>query len=223
MKHSALIFSVNSAQFCPESNFMGKKDHRIDAYIAQSADFAKPILQYIRRLVHAGCPEVEETMKWSMPHFLHKGMLCNMAAFKQHCSFGFWKGELILGRRPGGLRDEGMGHFGRISATTDLPGEKKFLSYIRKAAELNEAGVKKPAAVRAKVKKPLVIPPELAAALKRHPKAAATFNNFSPSHRKEYIEWITEAKREETRRQRLETTVTWLTEGKSRHWKYSNC
>jgi len=202
---------------------MSTKDPRIDAYIAKSADFAKPILKHIRKLVHAACPQVEEKMKWSFPHFDYKGMLCSMAAFKEHCSFGFWKGELILGQGPGGADGEGMGHFGRLTAMSDLPDEKVLLAYIKKAVELDEAGIKKPAPPRSKVKKELVVPADLTVALKKNKQALATFEGFSYSHKKEYVEWITEAKQEETRARRMKTTLEWLAQGKPRHWKYANC
>jgi hypothetical protein len=125
---------------------MGTKDPRIDAYIAKAADFAKPVLNHIRKLVHTACPEVEETLKWSMPHFMHKGILCSMAAFKNHCSFGFWKGALVFGKGqgPGNKQDEAMGQFGRISAVSDLPKEKVLIGYIKKAVRLNDAGTKLP-------------------------------------------------------------------------------
>ena len=197
------------------------KDPRIDAYIANSADFAKPILTHLRKLVHAACPDVEETLKWSMPAFMHKGILCGMAAFKGHCTFGCWKHELIFPK--GSERDGAMGQLGRITALADLPGDKVLLGYLRKAVELNDAGVKKPAPPRPKVKKELVVPEDLAAALKKNKKASATFAGFSYSQKKEYVEWITEARQEATRSRRLQTTLQWLAEGKARNWKYANC
>src|ERR1043166_4933195 len=126
---------------------MPTKDPRIDAYVAKSADFAKPILIHLRKLVHVACPDVEETIKWSFPHFEYKGMLCSMAAFKQHCSFGFWKAALVLGKGKNGedSADGGMGHFGKITSLSDLPGDKVLVGYIKKAAQLNDAGVKLPA------------------------------------------------------------------------------
>jgi uncharacterized protein YdeI (YjbR/CyaY-like superfamily) len=200
---------------------MPTKDPRVDAYIAKAADFAKPILAHIRKLVHAGCPAVVETMKWSMPHFDHKGVLCGMAAFKQHCSLGFWKGELIFGSTS--EENDAMGHFGRIASLSDLPKDKVLLGYIKKAAELNEAGIKKPAPVRSKVKKELIVPDHFMATLKKNKKALITFENLSYSHRKEYVEWIVEAKREETRATRMATTLEWLAKGRSRNWKYERC
>lgn len=201
---------------------MPSKDLRIDAYIAKSANFAKPILKHIRKLVHIAGPQVEEKMKWSFPHFDYKGMMCSMAAFKAHCSFGFWKGELIVGQGPGGTDGEGMGHFGRLTAVSDLPSDKVLLGYIRKAVELNEAGVKKPVPPRSKARKELIVPDYFTAALKKNKKALATFEGFGYSHKKEYVEWITEAKQEETRSRRMETTLDWLAQGKPRHWKYAN-
>lgn len=199
---------------------MAKKDPRIDAYIAKSANFAKPILKHLRKVVHAGCTDVEETIKWSMPHFDYKGMMCAMAAFKEHCSFGFWKGKLILGVKQN-ENGEGMGHFGRITSLADLPSEKVLIGYVRKAAALNDAGVKVIERVKPKKRPPISVPAYFAAALKRNAKARKTFENFPPSHQCEYLEWITEAKREETRAQRIATSLEWLAQGKPRNWKYA--
>jgi hypothetical protein len=200
---------------------MPTTDPRIDAYIAKSADFAQPILKHIRSLVHAACPDVVETMKWSFPHFEHQGVLCSMAAFKQHCAFGFWKGKLFL---PQGdeLGDNAMGQFGRITSIDDLPSKKVLLGYIKQAVKLNEEGVKAPKPPK-KEKGKLIVPPYFRAALKKSKKAQATFDNFSPSHQREYVEWVTEAKQEATRERRLATAVEWLAEGKSKNWKYENC
>jgi uncharacterized protein YdeI (YjbR/CyaY-like superfamily) len=197
---------------------MPKKDPRIDAFIEKSAPFARPILIHVRKLVHAACPNVEETLKWGMPHFDYKGVLLGMAAFKQHCAVAFWKADLVLGEAQ--VADEAMGHFGRITSLDDLPSDKVLARYIRKAVELNEAGIKKPAPARPKKRKELVIPDDFQAALKTNRKALATFEGFSYSHRKEYVEWITEAKRDETRARRLKTAMEWLAQGKSRNWKY---
>lgn len=194
---------------------MPTKDQRVDAYIARSADFAKPILKHIRSAVHEGCPRVEETIKWGMPHFDYKGMLCGMAAFKSHCALGFWKRSLILGE----AKRDAMGHFGRITSLDDLPPRKVLVGYVKKAAELNEKGIKTPKRAP-KPKKPLTVPAYLKAALARNKKAAASFAGFSPSAKREYLDWITEAKGEETRKRRLETAIEWMAEGKQRNWKY---
>ena len=198
---------------------MGKRDRRIDEYIAKAAPFAKPILKHLRAVVHEACPEVEETLKWGMPSFMYHGILCGMASFKEHCTFGFWKGELIVGKQAAQTK-EAMGHFGRITRLEDLPSKKVLSGYIREAMRLNEEGVKAPNRTKRKPKPPLPVPPDLAAALRSNRKAGAAFREFSPSHRREYIEWITDAKGEATRRRRLDTTLEWLTEGKSLNWKY---
>jgi uncharacterized protein YdeI (YjbR/CyaY-like superfamily) len=175
--------------------------------------------------VHAGCPGVEETVKWQHPSFVYQGMLCGMAAFKAHCTFGFWKHALILDQNPAqkAKAEAAMGQLGRITSLSDLPPDKVLIGYVKLAVRLNELGVKVPRAPRPLKMKPLVTPPELAAALKKNKRALETFEDFSPSHKREYIEWITEAKREETRTKRLETTIAWLAEGKPRNWKYANC
>ncbi len=198
---------------------MATKDPRIDAYIAKSATFAQPILKHLRKVVHAGCPEVTETLKWSMPHFDYKGVMCGMAAFKEHCSFGFWKESLIFeGKKPG--KKEGMGSFGCIKSLKDLPNEKTLIGYVKKAAALNEAGIKTPGRTQPKKREPIAMPDDFGAALKKNAKARKHFDAFAPSKRREYLEWITEAKREETRTQRLAKSIQSLSEGKPLHWKY---
>lgn len=197
---------------------MAHHDPRIDAYIAKSADFAKPILQRLRDIVHEACPDVEETVKWGMPSFLYAGgILCGMAAFKQHVSFGFWKHALVMDN----AERDGMGSFGKITKPSDLPSKRELIALIRKAMRLNEQGAKAPAARRAATPKPPQQPPgELLDALKKNRKASAAFAAFSPSQQREYTEWISEAKREETRQRRLEQAIEWIAEGKPRHWKY---
>jgi uncharacterized protein YdeI (YjbR/CyaY-like superfamily) len=197
---------------------MGKKDPRIDAYIDKSQPFAKPILKHLRKIVHAACPDVEETIKWSMPHFDYKGgILCAMAAFKQHCAFHFKNGELVFGSRA--KEDEAMGQFGRIRSIADLPNEKTLIAHVRKAAALKDKGIKPPTEKKTK-RKPLPVPPYLADALKKNAKARKTFKNFSPTNQRDYIEWLTEAKRDETRAQRLKQAIAWMAEGKPRNWNY---
>jgi uncharacterized protein YdeI (YjbR/CyaY-like superfamily) len=196
---------------------MGKRDKRVDAYIAKSPSFAKPILTHLREVVHEACPDVEETMKWSVPHFMYRGMLCSMAAFKEHCAFGFWKGALVV--ESDGKTDEAAGHFGRITKVSDLPPKKVLAGYVKKAMELNESGTTLPRTPK-RASKELVAPDYFMAALKKNKKALATFEGFSPSHRREYVEWIIEAKSEETRQRRLEQAVEWIAEGKPRNWKY---
>jgi uncharacterized protein YdeI (YjbR/CyaY-like superfamily) len=195
---------------------MGKIDPRVDQYIAGSADFAKPILTHIRKVVHQACPDVEETMKWSAPHFDYKGMMCGMAAFKGHCAFGFWKAALVLDD-PGA--DEGMGSFGKLTSVKDLPSDRQLTTYVKKAAKLNDNGVKV-ARKAAAPKKPLKMPADFAAALKRNQAARRTFDTFSPSNKREYLEWVTEAKTDATRSKRMATSVEWLSQGKTRNWKY---
>jgi uncharacterized protein YdeI (YjbR/CyaY-like superfamily) len=199
---------------------MKHTDPRIDAYIQRAAPFAQPILNHFRKLVHKAFPDIEETVKWGMPHFDYKGAVCHMAAFKQHCAFGFYKASIlkennqVLNER----EKNAMGSFGKISSIEDLPSDKVIIDLVKQAVKLNEQGVKvqrsKPATSA------LEIPDYIVAALNKQPKAKTTFENFPPSHRKEYVQWITEAKTEETRNKRMATMMEWLQEGKSRNWKY---
>ncbi|MDC8013022.1 YdeI/OmpD-associated family protein [Tahibacter soli] len=199
---------------------MGTRNPKVDAYIAKSAEFARPILEHLREIVHAACPEVEEEIKWSSPHFMYRGMLCGMAAFKQHCAFGFWKAALVV---PDDRNDEAMGNFGCIATVKDLPPRRTIEGYIKKAMKLNEDDVKPVRPKSGAPKPPVELPDDLAVALKKNKKAGATYEAFSPSARREYVEWITEAKREETRAKRVAQAVEWMAEGKQRNWKYQNC
>lgn len=201
---------------------MPNRDPRVDAYIAKSAPFAQPILTHIRTLVHKACPDVTETMKWSMPFFEHHGVVANMAAFKAHCAFGFWHAAM----RPTASEDDkaaqAMGQFGRIASVKDLPSNRELLALIKKAAQLNEQGVG--ATPKPKHAKPaLAMPDVLMAALKKNKKAASTFEAFSPSNKREYIEWIIDAKTDATRDKRVAQAIEWMAEGKPRNWKYMKC
>lgn len=187
---------------------------RVDEYIESRADFARPILEHLRALVHEVCPDVVETIKWGMPHFEHKGVICHMAAFKNHCAFGFWK-QSLLGREFV-ERNDAMSSFGKITSRKDLPSDKRLKELIRKAVELNEAGIK----VERMPKKDLEIPAILTKALKKAPAAKKTFDEFPTSKRRDYVDWINEAKTDATREKRLATTIEQLAEGKSRNWKY---
>lgn len=200
---------------------MGTKDPRVDAYIAKSADFAKPILTHLRKLVHANCPDATETIKWSMPHFDYRGgIFCNMAAFKQHCAFGFWLGDLL---KVDNQNEKAMGDFGRITALDDLPGDKAIARLIKAAMKLHDEGAKIPARAKSAEKKELDIPAAFLGEVKKNKQALATFEGFPYSKKKEYVEWFTEAKTEATRDKRLAQSIEWLAVGKSRHWKYQNC
>lgn len=196
-------------------------DPRIDAYIEKSAEFARPVLAHFRKLVHKACPEVTETIKWGMPAFEYKGPMCGMAAFKAHCAVNFWK-QSLLESEVFPAEKNAMGSFGRVTSVKDLPADKVMVDLIIRAAALNDKGIKvakKPATE----KKELAVPEILTKALAKNKKARETFENFPPSCRKEYIEWITEAKTEPTRQKRLATTMEWLAEGKRRNWKYEKC
>ena len=201
---------------------MPNKDPRVDTYIEKSADFAKPVLTHLRKLVHKASPNISETVKWGMPAFDYKGIVCGIAAFKEHCTFGFWK-QSLLDYDGFSTEKTAMGSFGRITSKKDLPPDDVLIKLVQQAVELNEKGVKVQKAKPAASKKELVIPDYLTAALKKNKAAKTTFENFPYSCKKEYVQWITEAKTEPTREKRLATTIEWLSEGKRRNWKYENC
>lgn len=191
------------------------KNPKVDAYIADAAPFARPILKHFRSLIHRACPEVQEDIKWGNPHFVHHGMLCFMAAFKAHCAIGFWRPEVhreieAAGKGPKRLR--------RVASMDELPEEKRLIRWIKISAALNKAGVKRQ--MRGKPRPALKTPAVLARALKGNAAAAKTFQDLSKSGRNEYIEWITEAKTNATRDKRLATTLEWLAQGRARNWKY---
>lgn len=192
----------------------------IDSYISKAKPFAQPILKHLRKLVHQACPDVEETIKWGFPHFIYKGILCCVAAFQNHCALTFWKGKLL--KDPHQIIDKSpvhsMGHVGRLTSLQDLPADHIILAYLQEAMQLNDEGIslpKKPAK-----KKTLAIPEDFLTAVKKNKAALKTFESFPPSKKQDYIEWITEAKQKATRTKRLATSVEWLSQGKSRNWKY---
>jgi uncharacterized protein YdeI (YjbR/CyaY-like superfamily) len=198
---------------------MGTRDKRIDAYIAKSQGFAKPILTHIREAVHEACPDVTETIKWSMPAFDYKGPMCGMAAFKQHATFGFWKSSLVFGKDDKYTREpDGMSAFGKITTMSDLPPKKALVGYIKKAAALNDDGVK--VQRTRNMRKPLPVPAALSAALTKSKKAKTAFDAMPPSHQREYNEWIGDAKTDATRDRRVAQAIEWIANGKSRNWKY---
>lgn len=196
---------------------MATVDPRVDAYIANAAEFARPLLAQVREVVHAACPDVEETLKWGMPSFTWRGkILCGMAAFKQHMTLWFWNGETVVGDAG---RGEAMGQFGRITGKADLPGKRELRGYVKHAMALAESGAGRPAKKSPPRPGPAV-PDDLSAALRRDAKARATFDGFAPGYRREYIEWIQQARREDTRARRLAQAVEWMAQGRPRNWKY---
>jgi hypothetical protein len=198
---------------------MGHRDPRVDTYIGKAPDFARPILEHLRDVVHAACPQVEEDIKWGAPHFLHHGMLASMAAFKAHACFGFWRGKELF---PDGRAGGAMGDFGKLTSVRDLPAKKTLTALVKQAMALNESGAARPKRV-AKAKAPPVPSPAFAAALGANRKAARVFADFPPGQQREYVAWIDEAKGEDTRARRIAQAVEWIAEGKRRNWKYENC
>jgi uncharacterized protein YdeI (YjbR/CyaY-like superfamily) len=202
---------------------MGTKDKRIDAYIAKSADFAKPVMVHLRGLIHNACPDVSETIKWGMPSFEYKGPFIGFAAFKKHMALGFWKAALMKDSKTLTGKDTkgSMGNLGRIESIEDLPKDSILIKWIKEAKKLNDDGVKLNRAEKPKhERKEYKMPAEFAKVLSKNKKAKEVFENFSPSHKREYLEWIVEARTEETRNKRMATAVEWLTEKKHKNWKY---
>jgi len=198
-------------------------DKRVDEYIKGAPEFAQPILNHLRELVHKGCPEAEEAIKWNMPSFLYRGrLLYSMAAFKGYCRFIFWRPEIAkLAGKQGSQGDDDGAVVGKVTQLADLPSDKDMLSYIREARRLADEGPRTSLMPKRSTPKPeLEMPAEFAAALRNHKTASKSFEAFSPSHRREYIEWISQAKRAETRSKRIQTALEWLASGKPRNWKY---
>ena len=199
---------------------MGTPDPRVDAYIAKSADFARPILEHLRKAVHAACPSCEETIKWGMPFFMYGGKpLASMAAFKAHCAFGFWRRDTGEAFKAGAA----MGQFGRIETVIDLPPKAEFAKLVKAQMALVDAGEGSRPKPKGAPKPPPEAPADLLAALKKNSAARRTYEGFPPGAQREYVEWIVEAKREETRANRIAQAVEWMAEGRKRNWKYEAC
>jgi uncharacterized protein YdeI (YjbR/CyaY-like superfamily) len=201
---------------------MSHYDPKVDAYIEKAQPFAQPILNHLRELIHEACPDVKEVIKWGFPNFDYNGeIMCNMAGFKAHATFGFWKASLM--DDPDGILNVGerhsMGHFDKLTTLKDLPKDSVMKKYIKQAMKLTDEGVKKPTAPK-KEKEELVTPDYLTKALNKNKEAKAVFAKASYSFKKEYLDWITDAKTEATRDKRMEQAVEWISEGKGRNWKY---
>jgi uncharacterized protein YdeI (YjbR/CyaY-like superfamily) len=199
---------------------MAAKDPRVDAYIARAAPFARPILKHLRGVVRTAVPEAEETIKWGMPHWVHHGILCCVAGFQGHCALVIRRGQDLLGKA---AKDDAMGQFGRITSKDDLPSKATLVRLLRAAARKNEAGGNEPRRPARARRPEAKVPADLAAALRKDARARATFEAFSPSRRRDYVEWIVEAKAKETRARRLAQAIAWMAEGKARNWKYERC
>lgn len=205
---------------------MATKDKRVDAYILKAQPFAQPILNHLRKLVHKACPEVQEVVKWGMPSFDYKGPLCSMASFKQHAVFGFWKYKLMKDPKNylGSIKADGgaaMGNMGRITSLKDLPPDKIITGFLKQAMKLNDDGVKLDKTVKNPVTEKNSTPtPAFTAALKKNKKAWKVWEEWTPGKKKEYVDWLREAKTEDTRKKRMEQAVEWISEGKIRNWKY---
>ena len=203
------------------------RDSRVDDYIAKAAPFARPPLEHVRAAMHAALPDVTEAIKWGHPFYLLDGKpFANMAAFKAHCSLGFWKGGRPVAEDVAGPRDKAMGQFGRIESLADLPGAvalRKLIGAARTAwlAEKEDKASAPPAPKPRREAPPL--PDDLAAALRVQAGARQRFDAFTPSQQREYVEWIVEARREATRASRIAQAVEWIAEGKTRNWKYQDC
>lgn len=200
---------------------MANSNSAVDVYIEKAADFAKPILKHLRALVQQVCPTAEEGLKWNFPHFTYKGdMLCHMAAFKNHCVFGFWKASLMKDKwlMENAKAETAMGHYGKITSKSDLPPDKIIIAHIKEAMKLNDEGIKVPKTKPAITK--INVPDYFIKEIKKNKKAWAVWQKFSNSHLKEYTEWITDAKREETRNSRMQQAIEWMADGKDRNWKY---
>jgi uncharacterized protein YdeI (YjbR/CyaY-like superfamily) len=212
------FFGMNRFALTTPSTAMSKPDPRIDDYINEASEFARPILRHVRKLVRSANPDIAETTKWGMPYFDYRGPLCGMAAFKHHCALTFWRDIPLDDLIP--ARESAMGQFGQIKSLADLPADDVLLACVRRAVAHREAPRKEARPAAAKTARPVTLPKELQEVLAAAPNAARHFKEFSPSQQREYAEWIAEAKQAATRERRLATALEWIAEGKSRHWKY---
>jgi len=201
---------------------MKEINNQVDAYISKAAPFAQPILNHLRTLIHQACPDVQETVKWGFPHFEYNGIVCSMAAFKQHCAFTFWKASLMSDKHKifSQVKEQAMGQLGKLTDMADIPNDEVLIQYIDEAVKLNKEENKLPARTGKRVNKNLKIPAYFQQALNRDKRALKNFSTFNYSNKKEYLEWITEARSEETRNRRIGQAIAWLAEGKVRNWKY---
>lgn len=191
----------------------------VDNYIAKAPEFARPICEALRKLIHKAAPELRETIKWSSPCFEGRGLICGLGAFQKHVRLFFFKGAQVPD--PDGVfadgEDNASGRSAKFFSLEEIP-VKKLERLIRAAAQLDAEGKVKPPP---RARRPeLPMPKEFAATLKRSPKARTYFETLSPSCRREYVEWISAAKRDETRERRLAEAIEMLSEGRRRNEPY---
>lgn len=200
------------------------KNTDIDKYITEATDFAQPILNHLRQLIFTADPEMEEAIKWRQPCYSQNGLVCAMAAFKQHVNFTFFEGKHLIDKHGvfGDSNNQNLSAF-KLKSIDELPADNILISYIQQAIAYNQSAEKPKKTKAKKDKAELIIPRELAEALAQNTKASEHFDNFSYSKQNDYIEWISSAKRDTTRQKRLATAIEWISEGKGRNWKYENC
>ena len=198
---------------------MNKKP-TFDEYINNSEEFARPILIYLRELIHRTCPAITEEIKWNFPCFVYKGSNhVYMAGFKKHATYGFWlakemsdsDGVFVFGEKTG------MGNFGKLTTIEDLPNKEVLRNYLLEAMDLIDRGVKIHSAKKEiKIKENRA----LLQALETNSSSKIHFQEFPPSQQKDYHEWINEAKTDSTSAKRIAQAIEWISEGKPRNWKY---
>jgi hypothetical protein len=203
-------------------------DHnaQVTAYAAAMPAYAQPIFAHLRALIHTTCPDTDEAIKWSIPHFERDGdYLCIFAASPGHASFTFYKQQLMSDPR---LRDNlnlpAIKRFmGRLTSLSDLPDDATLAAMLQEAADLNARGVRLPD--RAPKTPPVIDMPSavataVATALAANPAAQAVWDAKSAAWRKDYLVWITAAKTDPTRDARIAEALDWIADGKARFWKY---
>lgn len=198
---------------------MNEASENITAYIEKATPEFKEVMIALRSVLNNPNFDIKEDWKWGAPNFNNEGMICWLAHFRNHVGMNFFKGTLIKDkynlfthyREEKGNRQLKFSDINQI-----IPEQIEY--YIEEAIKLNQENIKV-------VKKEIdtSLPLDLETELNNNPKAKMFFESLAPSYKRDYIEWIEEAKREATRTKRLATTMEWLSEGKKKNWKYENC
>src|SRR5438270_1264994 len=176
--------------------------------LANAPEGTRPILVRLRRIFRQASPKLEEAIKWGVPCYLFKGPVGGFAAYKQHVSWGLWKSRAL--NDPEGLLGRGVSVMaGKITKVSEIPPAAKIIALIEQVIALNEAGIKSP-----KPPEP-ELPADFAAAMKKAGKAARHYAAFTPARKWQYVNWVTQAKRAETRAKRIEIAVERIGEGKT--------
>jgi hypothetical protein len=194
---------------------------QINQYMAELPEWQRRMLVRLRQLIHEAAPEVEEAWRWDKPHFDNAGIMVGLCAFKEHVAVWFHKGALLKDTKKlfeATARTEEKGMRAYKLHEGDKINEAAFLDLVKQAVAVNDKGTKLREAKP--TKKALVVPEDLEQVLRKDPTAWANWEAFPVGHRRAYVEWVTDARQEETRKRRIAQSLEKIREGEQQEERH---